>query len=200
MKHYLAPCFLFLMSLVVPQSAVGYPISTSFSSYQVLNEAEFLSRYTISSLITDLYDKGDNGRPDSWVIRGYWGGNGFWEDVSFGFERGLPSPYPILRTGGSAITRTPVLAISVPDNMLTAVPIAVYTDQGFFGILPDGADDEFFPLYPAPGREAVTTIFSIHTVTGVSPIPVPQTLQIALLGLAVLVCVHCRCRCRRRSH
>jgi len=175
-----------LAVLLISPLATSYPISTAFSSFEVLSESEFFSRYATPEMVTSLYDKGDNAKPNSWVVRGYWGGGAFWEDVSFGFERGLDGPYPILRTGGSAITVQPTLAISSPDTLLNAVALAVYTDQGFFGIVPEGPDDKFYPLYPGPDRTSVTTIFSINTVTPIpepSDIPEPGVLLLVLAGL-----------------
>lgn len=182
LRSLICVCLCALCS-AAPVSA--YPISTPFSSYQVLDESEFFSRYTTPLLVTKLYDKGDNAQPNSWLIRGYFGGGGFWEDVTFAYEVGGTGPYPILRTGGSATTTQPVMAISMPFTLADPVPLAVYTDQGFLGIVPDGDDDRFYPLYPSVGRSAVTTVFSISTVLPIvaREIPEPSVIMLLLLGL-----------------
>ena len=164
--------------------AFAYSIITPASSFEVLNEIEFFTHYSSPSLVTNLYDKGDGSHPDSWIVRGYFGGSHFWEDVSFDYERGLSDPYPINRTGGSTIITPPKLSILAPTSLNDAVAIAVYTDIGFFGIVPNSSSDKFYPLYPEPGMSAsVTTIYSINTV---SPVPVPASVWLfgsGLLGL-----------------
>lgn len=175
--------FFFAAALVFSSYSSAYTNTTPFSSFEVLDESDFFNLYSSPVLITNLYVKGDNAQPDSWIIRGYWGGTGFWEDVSFGYERGLDSPYPIERTGGSLNTTQPILAISTPDTLTDAVPLAVYTDQGFFGIVPNGPNDKFYPLYAVSGGSAVSTIYSINTVSLVPEINSTIMITVGLLLL-----------------
>ena len=143
-----------------------------------LDEGDFFTKYKSPVLITDFYDRGDNLQPDSWVIRGAWGSGGFWEDVSFGYERGLDGPYPIVRDYSPPFGRTPSLSIMTPDTLTEMVSIAVYTDLGFFGIVPDSLSDRFYML-----PNAVTTIYGLYTV---SPVPIPAALWLFGSGLLVL--------------
>lgn len=164
----------------------AYLITTDFSTFDVLNEQDFFARYSLGALVTDLYDRGDNAQPNSWIVRGHYGGGQFWEDVSFGYERGLSSPYPIRRVGPeNPNIPQPTLTIMAPDMLASAVPLAVYTDQGFFGIVPTGPQDKFYSLRPAPGDGTgpqVTTIFGINTVEALA-VPEPSAFLLLFAGL-----------------
>ena len=139
----------------------------------VLGAQEFLSSFSLSALVENLYTRGDGSHLDNWLIRGYYGGGFFWEDVSFQAERGGVGAYPILLDGGNYLTVTAPL-----DPAISAVPLAIYTNLGFSGIVSDGANDKFYPL---PG---VTEIYGIYVATTV-PIPEPHIWTMTILGLGV---------------
>lgn len=175
-----------LLACLFSPFSSAYLITTDFSTFDVLSEQDFFARYHSPTLVTDLYDRGDGTHPDSWIVRGHYGGGSFWEDVSFGFERGLPSPYPILRVlvGGWNIPQ-PTQTIMAPHTLASAVPLAVYTDQGFFGIVPTGPQDKFYVLRPASGDGVgpqVNTIYSISTVEALA-VPEPSVFLLLCAGL-----------------
>lgn len=117
----------------------------------IASEATFFTVYEKVSLVTNLYWAGDGSCPGSWVVRGYKDG-GFWNRISMG------TPYPIkLDPRGPAIYRLSVMEPTDPS--FESVPMAIYTDAGFRGIIPVTAADKFFPLY----AKEITAIWTVMT-------------------------------------
>ncbi|WP_036279579.1 MULTISPECIES: hypothetical protein [Methylomonas] len=111
-------------------------------------------------------------RTNAWSVRGFFGSGQFWDDSSLGFERGLDTAFPILMTGGN------LLSLLEPING-DAIPVAIHTDNGFFGIIPDNETDGFFLLKGA--RE----IYNIQSVTPIIPVSIPDLVSMWLLGIGI---------------
>ncbi|AMK78901.1 hypothetical protein A1342_02770 [Methylomonas methanica] len=75
-------------------------------------------------------------------------------------------------TGGN------LLSLLEPING-DAIPVAIHTDNGFFGIIPDNETDGFFLLKGA--RE----IYNIQSVTPIIPVSIPDLVSMWLLGIGI---------------
>jgi len=136
-------------------------------AFTILNETDFFQQYSDPVLVTSLSDKGSVS--DAWLVRGYTSGV-FWEDVSFGYERGLDSPYPIRLTVGH------YLSVNAPFG--SATPVAIYTDKGFWGIVPGNSSDIFYRL---PGTTSISQISTVSPAP--APVPEPSTILLVATGL-----------------
>lgn len=134
----------------LPLPATGFTIAGAIT---ITNEANFFAVYEKDTLITNLCWTGDGSCPDAWVVRGYRDG-GFWNTVSVG------TPYPIkIDPNGPSNYRLSLMEPTDKAGTFAAVPVAVYTDVGFKGIIPNNSSSKFFPLY---ARE-ITAIWSVTT-------------------------------------
>lgn len=140
-----------LTTIILTVAIFLFSNSKSFS-FTILDEATFFTQYTKSALITDFCWNGDGSCPNSWIVRGYKGG-GFWNRVNAG------NPYPILLDpSGPSNYSLSLMAPSV--SSFSAIPIAVYTDMGFKGVIPSSQDDKFYPLY----ANEITAVYTVAII------------------------------------